>query len=84
MSAAVIPFPAARPRPHPALTLRRRYARALEMALDVVDDLVASLDALDADPDREPDEDAEATVVEWIGAGAHRYNSGLDDHGGAA
>ncbi|SEH31650.1 hypothetical protein SAMN02799636_01111 [Methylobacterium sp. 275MFSha3.1] len=82
MSAAVLPFPG--PRPDPVTALRRELSRALEAALDVVDGLVARLDALDGDPDLEPDADGEATVVEWVGAGAHRYNAGLDDHGSAA
>lgn len=82
MTASVLPF--AGPRSGPAVSVRRELVRALEAALDVVDGLVARLDALDGDPDQEPDTDAEATAIEWAGAGAHRYNVGLDDHGSAA
>ena len=48
--------------------LRRRIADRIEADL-------ALLDALDADPDAEPEE-PEASATEWAGRGAHRFNVG--------
>ncbi|MCJ2142776.1 hypothetical protein [Methylobacterium sp. E-066] len=48
--------------------LRRRIADRIEADL-------ALLDALDADPDAEPEE-PETSATEWTGRGAHRFNVG--------
>ena len=55
---------------------------------DLIDGLIAYLDAMDGDADlkQEPDdedgrdaepEEQDTTAVEWTGRGAHRFNDGL-------
>lgn len=56
-----------------------RTRRRIEAAID---QLIAVLDALDGDPDREPDNDAEKTATEEHGRGFRRSPFGDDEEDG--
>lgn len=85
--AAVLDFPATRlaaggydPRPLAREELRATLVTALDRAFDLVDVLLARIDALDGDADFENGGDAEPeevedTADEWAGHGAHRFGS---------
>jgi len=46
---------------------REEFERLADLALDVVDRIVAILDAADGDPDTEPDADSEPSLASPIG-----------------
>ncbi|GEO99516.1 hypothetical protein [Methylobacterium haplocladii] len=60
--ADIIPFRPRQP-PPPAPDTRTRIEGALALALDAVDQLVAALDDIDGDPDREDGGDAEPSLA---------------------
>lgn len=69
----VIRFPVGQRAGHHAPTLlatpipRAEFERLAELALDVVDQIVALLDAADGDPDLEPDADGEPSLAAPVG-----------------
>ena len=69
----VIRFPAGRrggllgPPPTATRIPREQFAALAELALDVVDRIVALLDAADGDPDLEPDADGEPSLAAPVG-----------------
>ncbi|MCJ2084599.1 hypothetical protein MKK88_01130 [Methylobacterium sp. E-005] len=54
-------------------TMRAPSRREAE---ELIEGLIAYLDALDGDSDYEQEE-PEASAIEWVGNGAHRFNMGL-------
>ncbi|MBY0295641.1 MAG: hypothetical protein K2X71_06325 [Methylobacterium sp.] len=69
----VIRFPADQRAGHHGSSLlstpipREQFAALAELALDVVDRIVALLDAADGDPDLEPDADGEPSLAAPVG-----------------
>lgn len=62
----VVRFPASR-RIQATTIPREEFERLAELALDVVDRIVALLDAVDGDTDLEPDADAEPSLAAPLG-----------------
>ena len=58
----IVPFPGHRKLPAAQPIPREEFERLAELALDIVDRIVAILDTGDGDPDREDDGDAEPSL----------------------
>jgi hypothetical protein len=58
----VVPFPGRRTLPAASPIPREEFGRLAELALDIVDRIVAILDEGDSDPDREDGGDAEPSL----------------------
>ncbi|KQP30052.1 hypothetical protein ASF49_15125 [Methylobacterium sp. Leaf104] len=67
----VVPFPTPR-RIQAASISRAEFERLADLALDVVDQIVAILDAADGDADLEPDADREPSLASPIGRPSQR------------
>lgn len=74
----VVRFPASR-RLQATTIPREEFQRLADLALDVVDQIVAILDAADDDTDMEPDADSEPSLAAPIGGPSQRlWASGGD------